>query len=105
MVRTLGSHASHADAGEGCNVVSEGWHLDGPRVSGPWLGVLGGNANALLHPSSHTYIFPSFLPCGTMFPHVFTMQPTWHHDGRRMISRCVHRVDASTPDQDILHVR
>ena len=29
---------------------SGGWYLEGPRVSGPWLGLWGGNANALPHP-------------------------------------------------------
>ena len=27
-----------------------GRQLEGPRVSGPWLGIWGGNANALPHP-------------------------------------------------------
>ena len=27
-----------------------GWHMEGPQVSGPWLGIRGGNANALPHP-------------------------------------------------------
>ena len=28
-----------------------GLRLEGPRVSGPWLGIGGGNANALPHPT------------------------------------------------------
>ena len=27
-----------------------GWQMEGPWVSGPWLGIWGGNANALPHP-------------------------------------------------------
>ena len=55
----------------GATWLSGGWHLEGPRVSGPWLGVWGGNANALPCPSLYTYNFFVFIPCGTMFP--------WNH--------------------------
>ena len=44
------------------------WHLEGPRVSGPWLGLWGGNANALPCPSLYTHNFFVFILCGTMFP-------------------------------------
>ena len=37
-----------------------GWHLEGPRVSGPWLGVWGGNANVLSRSSFYTYTFRFF---------------------------------------------
>ena len=33
-----------------------GWQVKGPRVSGPWLGVWGGNANALPRPKSYTRV-------------------------------------------------
>ena len=42
--------------------------MKGSRVSGPWLGVWGGNANALSCPRFYTYDFRVFIPCGTMFP-------------------------------------
>ena len=45
-----------------------GWHFKGPRVSGPWLGVWGDNANALCRPTFYTHPFSFFLPCGTIFP-------------------------------------
>ena len=51
---------------------SGGWHLEGPRVSGPWLGVWGGNANALPRPNSYTHDLFSFIPCGTMSPRKHT---------------------------------
>ena len=59
----------HADARVGRHVAGGGggWHMDGPRVSGPWLGVWGGNANALPRPNSYRCLFVSFIPCGTMF--------------------------------------
>ena len=47
---------------------SGGWHLEGTRVSGPWLGLWGGNANALPCPSLYTHNYFVFIPCGTMFP-------------------------------------
>ena len=37
-----------------------GWHLEGPRVSEPWLGVWGSNANALPRPKFYTHDFPFF---------------------------------------------
>ena len=73
-----------------------GWRVKGPWVSGPWLEFWGGNAIALNRPTLYTHGFPFFLPCGTMFPHVFNMQAMWQHGGRRMRSRCVHRVDAES---------
>ena len=45
-----------------------GWQVMGPRVSGPTLASLGGNANVLFCPTFYTYHFPPFSPCGTMFP-------------------------------------
>ena len=39
----------HADAREGATLQG-GRQMEGPRVSGPWLGDWGGNANALPHP-------------------------------------------------------
>ena len=56
----------HADARVGRHVAKGGWQLEGPRVSGPWLGDWGGNANALPHPTFYTYDFHFFLSCGTM---------------------------------------
>ena len=44
-----------------------GWHLEGPRVSGPCLEYWGGNANALRPSTFYTRRFHLFLPCGTMF--------------------------------------
>ena len=41
------------------------WHLEGPRVSEPCLGDLGGNANALPRPIFYTYLLSIFPPCGT----------------------------------------
>ena len=54
-VRTRGrrprvSTQVHADAREGRHVAGGGRHMEGPRVSGPWLEVWGGNANALPRP-------------------------------------------------------
>ena len=51
-----GSTWVHADARVGCHV-ARGWPLEGPRVSGPWLGVWGGNANALSRPNFYTHEF------------------------------------------------
>ena len=62
--------AVHTNAHEGRHVVG-GWHLEVPRVSGPWLGVWGGNTNALPHPNSYTHDFHLFCPCGTMFLQIF----------------------------------
>ena len=45
-----------------------GWHMEGPLVSGPWLGVWGGNANALLRLKFYMRDSLAFIPCGTMFP-------------------------------------
>ena len=49
-----------------------GWQVKGPRVSGPWLEVWGGNANAFSRPTFYTYLFPNFIPCGTMSPQKIT---------------------------------
>ena len=40
----------HADAREGRHVAEWGWHVKGPRVSGPWLEYWGGNTIALNRP-------------------------------------------------------
>ena len=45
--------------------------MEGPRVSGPWLVVWGGNAIVLNCPALYTHRFRPFLPCGTMFPRIF----------------------------------
>ena len=45
-----------------------GWQVKGPWVSGPWLEVWGGNANAFSRPTFYTYLLLNFLPCGTMSP-------------------------------------
>ena len=68
--RPRGSTRVHADAREGCHVAG-GWHLEGPQVSRPWLGVWGSKANALPHPNSYTHDFHLFRPCGTMFLRIF----------------------------------
>ena len=70
--------------GRGATWQSGGWYLKGPRVSGPWLGVWGGNANALCRPLLYTQLFRPLSPCGTMFPRIFLLQATWTHGGRRM---------------------
>ena len=49
-----------------------GWQVKGPWVSGPWLEVWGGNANAFSHPTFYTYLLLSFLLCGTMSPRKIT---------------------------------
>ena len=41
----IGGHVVHADAREGTT-----W-LDRLAIGGPWLGIGGGNANALPHPT------------------------------------------------------
>ena len=40
----------HVDAREGRHW-QVGWQMEGTRVSGPWLGIWGGNANALPRPA------------------------------------------------------
>ena len=60
--------------------------MEGPRVSGPWLGVWGGNANALPRPSFYTYDF--------------LLQATWQHHMRRIQSRGVDCVDTSPRDRN-----
>ena len=54
-----------ADARVGRHVAG-GRHLEGPRVSGPWLGIWGGNTNALPRPKSNTCRFFYFIPCSHM---------------------------------------
>ena len=68
--------------------------MKGPRVSGPWLEVWGGNANALPHANSYTHIFFSFIPCGTMSPRKLTFAG----------SQDVDRVDLSPHDHQSRHV-
>ena len=60
-----GSTRVHVDAHVGRHVAG-GRHLEGPRVSGLWLGVWGGNANVLPRPNSYRRDFFSFIPCETM---------------------------------------
>ena len=52
---------------------SGGWQVKGPRVSGPWLGDWGGNANVLPRPIFYTYLLPIFSPCGTKVPAEFNL--------------------------------
>ena len=60
--------------------VAGGWQMDSPGVSGPWLGIWGGNANAFPHPSFYTCRLFYFNPCGTMFPHgSYLLQVTWRN--------------------------
>ena len=83
-----------------------GWHMEGPQVIGPCLGVWGGNANVLPRPYFSAKLSPCFLPCGTMFPHVFlfcrlrgdTTSVGCSQDGG-------DRVDPSPRDHQIKHVR
>ena len=66
-------HASPCGRPRGRHVARGGWHLKGPRVSGPWLGVWGGNANALYRPTyyTHTFLFFSsvcdYVPASFIF--------------------------------------
>ena len=46
--------------------------MKGPRDSGPWLGVWGGNANALPRPNPYTRSFFFFILCGTTSPRKLT---------------------------------
>ena len=70
--RTRGrGHTSPHGRLRGRHVVRGGWHLKGPLVSGPWLGVWGSNANAFSRPTFYTRYSLPFLPCGTMFPGKF----------------------------------
>ena len=79
---------------------SEGSHLKGPRVSGPWLGLWGGNENALPRPNIYTHDFLFLIPCGTMFRGISLLQATWQHHGRQIRSRGVDRVDPSPRDRN-----
>ena len=58
--------------------------MEGPRVSGPWLGVWGGNANALPHPTFYTNDSLVFISCGTMSRRISPRQKTWMRDRRRI---------------------
>ena len=74
--------------------------MKGPRVSGPWLEYWGGNTIVLNRPTLYTDGFPFLSPCGTMFPHVSSVQDTWRHCGFQRRSRGVDRVDWSPCDRD-----
>ena len=54
-----------------------GRHLEGAQVSGPWLEVWGGNANALPRLSFYIGYIKLFSLCRTMFPRIFLLQVTW----------------------------
>ena len=84
-----------------------GWQVEGPRVSEPWLGVWGSNANAFSRPSFYTHSFPFFLLRGTMFPRVFNVQDTWQHYGRwmRIASRKAHRLSGPESTQSSSRAR
>ena len=75
-----------------------GWWVKGPRVSGPWLEYWGGNAKALARSTFYTWLSPLFLPRGTMFPRVSSVQDTWRHRGGQRWSSGVDRVDPSPRD-------
>ena len=47
---------------------------------------------------------PIFLPCGTMFPHGFTLQATWTCGERRIQAQTGDRVDPSPRDPSSKHV-
>ena len=86
---------------------SGGWHLEGPRVSGPSLGVWGGNANALRRPLLYTHLFHFFSPCGTMFLRNFSfagdVAAQWASDMiamRPSHRRGVHRIVDQTHAQN-----
>ena len=72
--------------------------MKGPLVSGPWLEVWGGNANALPRPSFYTSDFWLFSSCGTMFPWIFLLQVMSKNHKRRLRSLSVDRVDPSPHD-------
>ena len=71
-VRWRGWHrhvaGGHADPRERPCGVPRGRGL---AFGGPWLGVWGGNVNALLHPTSYIHNFHLFRLCGTMFQWIF----------------------------------
>ena len=48
-----------------------GWHVEDPRVSGPWLNSWDSNARTLFHPTLYTPQAPRFSPCGTMSHLIF----------------------------------
>ena len=55
-----------------------GWHVEGPRVSGPWLDFWGGNAICVNRPLIYRSGNFFHLPCGTMFPHGLSiLQDAW----------------------------
>ena len=57
----------HVGARVGRHVAAGGWHMEGPRVSGPWLDFWGGNALCVNRPLIYRSENLFFLPCGTMF--------------------------------------
>ena len=59
-----------------------GQHMEGPRVSGPSLGVWGGSANALPHSTFYTNDSLVFIQCGTMSRVISPVQATWTRDRR-----------------------
>ena len=81
-----------------------GRHMEGPRVSGPWLGVWGDNANALPHPTFYSNDSLVFIPCGTMSRGISPMQATWTCDRRRIQAQTIDRVDPSPRDHPSMHV-
>ena len=56
----------HVGARVGRHVAAGGWHMEGPRVSGPWLDFWGGNAICVSRPLIYRSEECFFLPCGTM---------------------------------------
>ena len=84
--------------------VAGGRQMEGPRVSRPWLGISGGNVNALPRPTFYPCNLSISLLCGTMFPHVFLLQVTWTRGRRWIQARSVDRVDPSPRDHPSTHV-
>ena len=57
--------------------------MEGPRVSGPRLGVWGGNTNALLCPNSYRCLLVFVYSMWDYVPHdSYLLQVTWQHDRR-----------------------
>ena len=99
-------HASPRGRPGGTTWQSGGWHLEGPWVCGPWLGVWGGNANALRRPLLYTHLFRFLSPYGTMFLWNFSfegdMAAQWASDTitmRPWRGRGVHRIVDQTRAQ------
>ena len=69
----------HVGARVGRHVAAGGgWHVEGPRVSGPWLDFWGGNAICVNRPLIYRSGNFFHLPCGTMFPHGLSiLQDAW----------------------------